>query len=684
MHRLSSLAGLLVLAAFILVPASCGNKEDIVEVPGPEYNIKGGDWQTVPSSGGTIQVEDITLEFPAGAFDGNGKVAVTPVPKGKIQGDRACSEFYQIVLPASGTKKGFTIKLPYPTDLKRVLFYEESPKWNRHEGTIKIDGAPLGTSLNNGIATTEIPPVDPTDGEQPYFCIGLVDAILSAKPDTKANSTFNFTVDWCVPLKEMDKYELYREEILDIFRKELPAAVQQLYNLGIELPTSTIPYKITPCGDMWGFHDADPYIKTHGVVNINVDYFYTLVQEYDIATHEPSNQKLYKDLQQTLVHETFHWIHDVAYDSRYAWQISTAGSKGDEWAMFSEAFGSWSEKLTGDKLISSNAAINAESFVSHFFPSRSQGAGQIEFRQTGYGMAQFLKWLSDKTSDKKLVDLLNWQKKNSGKTLRENFDSFLSQNKLSFFNDTTYSDFIWKILTKRFDSRCTYEDYGGTLFGINKADYKYEQQVPNYSMKIGKFRYSKNDRTMFKDDPVMGVAFIGTTDNIKTSICSVDATRGFNILGSVEKGESFLLPGSNFTDDNGETFIVSERIKQDSKPDVIKTELQICQVPILKYIKIEGLVNGEYLFDGWGSSELSIKPVNGGYQVETTTVLYRNISFVVNYSNKRFGGISQLKILYRDGKTFSVGSLNLHSYEGGSARWTRNYNGTPLIIDIDV
>ena len=421
-----SLNALLALATALLpVFVSCEKENDYK----PVHNVKSTDWYTVSSSGGTVQLNDITVEFPAGAFEKGGKIAVTPVKPGSVADvkGRELSEYYQLVFPESGVQKPFTISINYSGDAKRILVMEESYKRGRYGNITGLHAAPLGgTKVGDKIFIT-VPGIDPTDDGNPFFTIGLADATSSAPaPSTKADVTFHYTVTWDIETEaQVKKLEPYREAILKLFRQNLFVVPEVFNSLGIEISEYPVLYDICPLGGGWGEHATDNVCKSWGIVYLNTNELVNIVKG-----GEPYDQELVGQFQQSLVHETFHWIQDVVYDNRTAQAINKA-MPGD-WQMFSEAMATWMEKFTGNKRISENCPKFAENVLTDFFCENKKS-----HQDTGYGMGLFIEWLSQKTSNKKVIKLLDYLRDNSGwfsaPSLRSAFDSVLSDNKLTFF-----------------------------------------------------------------------------------------------------------------------------------------------------------------------------------------------------------------------------------------------------------
>ena len=450
-HR--SLIALAAIATALLpVFASCVEKEDIVN---PSYNVNSADWHSVPASGGTVEVNDLTIEFPAGAFDGAGKVAVTPLKPGTVKAaaGREMSEFYQLVFPKEGIKKPITISIKYFGSPSSCYMIEESPKKERYTQVMSLHHSALRSTAKDGVITSVIAEIAEDDTE-PFFSVGLVTGNPSKDLGTKASQYFYYTVDWCVPKDSLKWYDTYKDEIVGILTKEVNDICKVYPKLGIEVPTDPVPYVFTPlAGGKWGQHNTDKWKKASGTVELNLWLFRDLVKK-----GKPYDANLYAQLQQTIIHETFHWLHEYSYDTRLNPVICKKGQ--NEWSMLSEAVATWIEKFTGDKKISNNSADQAEALICDFFCS-SEGP----YENTGYGMGFFIDWLSKKTSDKTIVKILEYQRDNGGKfscpPLRDAFNSVLKDNKVEFFDPSSiWSSFTWDLIQGKTDSRINNKEFG--------------------------------------------------------------------------------------------------------------------------------------------------------------------------------------------------------------------------------
>ena len=617
-------------------------------------------------------MNDITVEFPSGAFGKGGKVAVTPVKKGSVEAaqGRELSEFYQLVFPAEGVKEPFTISLNYDGDVNRVLFLTESPKRERYTGEIRLHPAVLSSSNKNGAVTATIPGIDATEGEQPFFTVGLIDGSDSAKPSTKANDVFSYTLDWCPPKKNAAKYEPYKDEILGIIRSEMQDIVQVYFDLGIEVSTSAVPYSVTQLsGGKWGQHNSDRFVKTSGTVEYNIDKFYDLVSK-----GKPYDKDLYAQLQQTIIHETFHWIHEVMYDPRCASKICITGY--NEWSMLSEAMATWLEKFTGDHKISENCPGFADNLIFDFFCDNGES-----FEMTGYGMGLFIQWLSNRTSNKEIIKILDYQKANGGllysAKLRKAFDAFLTEHKLEFFKPwDNWSKFIWNVLDGKEDNRIDTKAYGLEYKMKLKHDSTPLRNAPvyNYGRTIQQIVLEPSLRSKLQENPGLCLAYTQKGDNLRTWICTSDYAR----KASVDKNKPYAMPGKDVLAANYH-YVITERIEQDGSPKVINNDLLIEAVPWPEFVSFEtGKFDSYY---DWSGDEIKVTYTNNGYHVECDYPGGAHLKFNIGWVNNRFTDVANvyLHVEYDNSQDCQCGRLKLSSGEVSSVSknltWDGKYNG---------
>ena len=709
---------LTVILAGLSLAALCSCvKEDNFEKP--VVPVKSADWTSVPESGGKVEVNDIVLEFPAGAFEKDGKVAVTPVPKGTVKSFKKyqISEFYQVVIPSSGTVKPFTIQFHYSGDVKDVLIIEESPKWYRNAHKRDMCAAPLETEMSGGVASAVFPAICGTDGSDQYFLVGLIENIAAkSSPSTKAgdgtgtsepatSAKLLYTITW-----DIDN-DAHRSTIVGLVESTIPD-LERAYNaIGLEFPSSAVPYIITADfkqnseyedqpddPSTWGEHRSSKLGTTRGAVYLNVFAFYPLAE-----TKVP-DQKLYNHLKQTMIHETLHWIHEAVYEHRTGWEIWLGGWETDnglkkttraagEWQMLSEALATWVEQFTGDGKISENCPSYFEETINCFFNDEGKG----KYQNIGYGMGCFIDWLAKKTSNKDIVKLLQYQRDNGSwywtdPTLRADFDSFLSGKKLEFFKPSdNWEKFAFDLLSGKTDSRIETEGIGRVIRmekekqainfagkeAIDDVDiYNFSMSIQDVSFVPGRQMYNK-----VKENPALALAITQDGENLKTWVCD----KTFNKLGYAVKGKPFAITGETALN---RIKLVTERIEQDTEPVVLKSDITAQIVPWPRFIEFEyGDYNGYYC---WSGDEIKVSWTSNGYYVEADFPGGSHLHFYIGWVNNRFKDVSNLyfNVEYDSSAKFEMGRLTL-DYKSPSSieknlKWKGTHNGKEVYLSCDL
>ena len=122
------LCSIIHLAGLTACSSSEGDANGEPKAPKPTEPISDDDWKTISTDGGTIEKEDITIEFPSGTFTTESKVAVTEMKQGEILGEDEASKFYQIVMPVSAHRPiTFSVKCDEQADDIYLITYINTP-----------------------------------------------------------------------------------------------------------------------------------------------------------------------------------------------------------------------------------------------------------------------------------------------------------------------------------------------------------------------------------------------------------------------------------------------------------------------------------------------------------------------------------------------------------------------------
>lgn len=569
MSRKTIILALFAILAAGLMFTACSEKNDDEgggnEKPQPENPVNKEDWQSVSASGGTIEKGDITLTFPSGTFSSDTEVAITEVNASTVASEGTLSKFYQVTLPASGTKKKFTISLKCGEAETNVDVVARMPGVNRHTGKVSNHNFFLDAEVVGNTVKASVPLMSGDGQETPYFTIGVVESAGGDNAaQTRAKGAYSYNVKWSLDIYRKYKKSGRKKEIEDYLDLQIPQAHRDLKKLKFELPTEDIRYILNESEftgtskDAWGFEVAPWYSKSEVHILLNARKFMEMVT----ANYPTDNVG---QLDQTLVHETIHAIQDMVYDPRwFACKRYVQGGYGDPWAMMSEAIGSWSEHVTGDKRIAENSVLkdNVLAFMTEFMPHYWNSN---TYMVNGYAMGLFIKYLASKTSDQNIVELFQYQR--DGKTFYEAIKAFLAKHSLAFFTEKDYYTFAFKVLEGEIDSRTGIDAIGEYHLIRTAESVTSKDNVYNYGVKVHDYYMHSLTPPKVKDK----VITISTTTTGTTNRVYYKSDGKLILLGTVEKDAPFTMDVEDFCKlygaadvtkfNGGSLYVVSTRLK---------------------------------------------------------------------------------------------------------------------------
>ena len=700
-----ALVRLLCLAAPVLIFAACF--EDTPPDPSTEENTP--EWMDISPSGGTMKQDGITVTFPSGTFSADAKVGLSPLRKGSLLGDCEKSPFYKVTLPPSGSQKPFTIKIQCPEDAQDLCVVVQSPGLVRGTGEVVNATRQVAATYANGEMTVNVP-VYSTDNTEssPYFAIGLVEDFLKSD-DTKAGnsgevSNAQYSLRWPV-YKTFLNWNKYKGEnrlkILRFLNENIPPAHQVLKDFGFKWTTRSIPYQIEDFDDAWGYEVVDWLFGNFGD-------WYTYIKisapkMLDLVTAEVGSGNYLdysNNLKQTLVHETFHYIHDTVYDSRLAVSKTASGFLGDEWSMFSDAIACWTEKGTGDKHISENTVIYIDMLLQSFLPTTW---GSTAYQRSGYAMALFTEWLARHSSDKKIPTLLDYQKEGLGSVV-EVFEKFLNTNKLAFFTFDGYRSFLDEALAGTIDSRITL----GKTFTANNTPIGaigkivIPDDVYSFGISVQRIRFSQ---PLMNGNPDKQICIEQESEGLVTYVYEEKSDGSCSLLGETTAGKPYSI---RIKDCLARTTLLRDftmvTLKQAPKmgDPAVKSNVACwidapATVPNIWSVGLQGDIPGSFINEGWTDGSLStitVQKVENGYYVSATANdNYYNLYFAITLKGNTFGDAINIRN-ERPGESssiynFTIDKLPLIEYDSGEdssygyARWKGPGVGG-MTMDLDI
>ncbi len=696
---------LLFAAALAIVLASC-TKEDPLK---PAINVKPGDWHEISSSGGTIEEEDIILDFPSGTFDGTGKVALSKIPKGTLLGQNEKSQFYQVMLPKDGTKKPFTIRIKRGEGLDGCDVVAQSAGFVRRTGEVITSTRAVPATYSDGEMVVDVPVFSGAMDSDPFFSIGLVESFLTDAPETKGevrNSQYSLTWPIYKTFSTWNDYKgTNRTKILDFLNQNIPLAHKELKNLNFKWPSGPIAYQIEEFegsdANTWGQEVIDWLFSNFGswatYVRVNARLMLKLV------TSDPASNT-YLDysgnLQQTMIHETFHYIHDEVYDPRFAITKSVKGKTGDEWAMLSDAIACWTEKKAGNKLLSENTYIYADNLLRSFLPEEQTELG---YRHSGYAMALFTEWIAQKSSDGKIYKVLEYQNKGAASVV-DAYKSLLQECKIDFFSPAGYRSFINDIVSGKVDKKVNLETIFPTkVKGTNSATkLTFQDDVYSFGISVDRVKFLGN---VLDDNKSSDVSISQDNEGLTTLVYYSNSGTPV-LLGQTDAHTPLSIPIADCISKSVKelTFITLKDSQDFAEPSIrSKISFEIIKqdksIPHIWSVGLDGdiTIKGKdcWINAGWSEGSISainVKKVSKGFEV--TAYDFKKdtyeVTFTITTKGNGFGDVVDLRFTcyYNPDHSFSLDKLTLQHYDSGidashgDASWKEKVPGGAINLDV--
>lgn len=352
---LSLLSALFMLSGL----TACSSTEDSAEdspKPKPEVPVNDGDWQTVPTSGGTITKDSISITFPSGTFSEDAKVAITEIQEGKIGGEYEASKFYQIVMPCTASKP-IIFKMKSKEFEGNISFVAQADAFSICSGETRKVEHHYDTSYSNGEYSSTIPAINGDLDENICFTIGLGRILdpSTGKARTREWDSYKNQVLFEGKVKNVNYQIRYMWTILDQIKWSIngDTKLDSIINISGKI-NNYVRESMTKIMDLGFKVDGNPTIYIDFDTN-EKDWgghqFCLLPLSTSWSTYVSLGTKQLldkdtrdEDIKCTIIHEVFHW-YQTHYDPRSNWK--KAKGSGD-YIIFYEMGGAWIENLIND------------------------------------------------------------------------------------------------------------------------------------------------------------------------------------------------------------------------------------------------------------------------------------------------------------------------------------------------
>ena len=385
---------------------ACSSTEDSAEdspKPKPEVPVNDGDWQTVPTSGGTITKDSLSITFPSGTFSSEAKVAITEVERGKIGGEYEASKFYQIAMPCTASKP-LTFKMKNSEKSNDIIFVAQADAYSMSTGEVNKKELHYDTKYSDGEYFATIPAIMGDDkDENVYFTIGLGRFIgLGASEGRTRGYTFKAMaegkvqnvsyelryhwnlIDWALYLKNGDEDRDKALKASIKLEKYIQESLKKIFDLGFKVEgDKTLYVDFNPKEKDFGSHHIIG-IPGEGGWNMYVDLGRKMFLEAEVTEDQKKC---------TLIHEILHWVQSF-YDPRSNYRQASGGT---EETIMAEMGAVWIEQFMNNGQL--NGTWLNENVLFDIVLEDKLGLTETEnrlgtnYKDQGYSMAPLLYYL---------------------------------------------------------------------------------------------------------------------------------------------------------------------------------------------------------------------------------------------------------------------------------------------------
>ena len=398
MRRIEWLKYITMMVIMMFMVTACsegGSNDETPQSPStpqkPDTPVNDGDWQVVPVTGGTIQKDDITIEFPSGTFKKDTKIAVKKVKKGEICGDCEVSEFYQITAPVT-TYQTMTFKIKSENLSDGVSLVLHSLGYAPSTDDTSYTDVYMETTYKNGEYITTMPVLkNENDNDTFSYTIGLVKSPLAnagtrgAKDGTIVGEGMVGDVMWTLYIAPSARKVVGYDIVLNdkthaAVSQHIEESIQKILDLGFKLRewngrNRVVKFLYTNTSN-YGLFRQSPADCTLSSIEIGVDK----IKE---EGSDPSQLKC------TIIHELFHYF-QAEYDPRVAYDKAGgyANLAIDNQSIINEMASVWVEQFMNDGKLN----------VSFLNQVLGNSFSQVNNGQVGFGQ-EVRRWGLKKVKD---------------------------------------------------------------------------------------------------------------------------------------------------------------------------------------------------------------------------------------------------------------------------------------------
>lgn len=499
-------------AGMMMALSACSSSEDSSEIDPtkPQTPINDDDWETISSSGGTIEKDDITITFPSGTFNSDTKVAITKVTKGKIGKKFETSGFYQLALPSTiGAPITFSVK---SEKAGNNVFIVHSTGFCLSSLKNATSDEELETTYSNGCYTATLPKYDNGDDpENIYITVGMINPPTLNQSNTRGTRGVlwggrvkNITWQIKTPIETWWEYDNSTLSKLESYSSTLNGyienALKKIFNLGFEISGERFVYVYYMPGENWGGFTQNGRSDYASWIELGAEKLL-----------DPNTTQT--EVQQTVIHEFLHYFQS-GYDPRKP-KVKAKAENNTEGLTFSEMASVWIEHFMNSGQLNASFlskefehplladALTLADIPEAWFPNNNDINSKLKaYQGQGYCLGPLLYYLTSQAKengftlqDKSVVELHQIWGNNIHSSLLDWLDTWLfSKNNFGFLIGSMIDDYYLKLFQGKvvndFDiSVYTRKDKslnsGGTDL-INKNIYPYGCSIAKALLEQGK------------------------------------------------------------------------------------------------------------------------------------------------------------------------------------------------------